>query len=120
MDTADRQRLDFVENENGIGQIVHTPCGSRPGAEQGFQKLHHGGEDHWRFPVGRQEFSLPCFPHGLDIRMVFQYDGSGLFVLFQNVADDFGVLFDDGGIGNDVNDTVQLVLHDVIYCETET
>ena len=52
--------------------------------------------------------------------MVFQYDGSGLFVLFQNVADDVGVLFADGGLGNDVNDTVQLVLHDVIYCETET
>ena len=105
-----RQGLHFIEHQHGPGQLVHTTRTPRTRAKQGLQQLHHGGVNDGCVPVFAQHLFAPGLLLGREAAVVFQHDTTsilrGIFGL-QHIAHHLGVLVDDGGEGDDVDDAIQ-------------
>ena len=100
-----RQGLDFVKNQHAAGLWVDMPCAARTTAEPGIEKLHHGGKHNRLIPILGKQLVLPALFFGVEIRMVFQNP-----IFAEDVAHGLGILVDDGGIGNNVDNAVEIVL----------
>ena len=101
-----RQGLRLVKNHHAVCQMMQLAAAGGFRGVQGLKKLHGRGDDHRRVPVfaGQtaaarlRRFRVARFVGELRLAVVFQN------VFFsQNFRKDLGVLLDDAGVGNDVN-----------------
>ena len=104
------EHLRLVKDEHAIGTIVELAALGGAAGVQGLEELYRRGHHHRRVEILRRQ-GLPVLGRGgLVLRvpiyagMVFHY-----VALPQNVPKDGRVLFDNGGIGNDVDHPVQPV-----------
>ena len=116
----ERQHLRFVEDDDGACDVVQFAAARGAVGKEGFEELHGGGHDNRRVPVfrGKAQFVFG----GLILQfavvegaVVFQY---GLFAQFAKGFAEFGgILFDDAGERNDVNDAPHSVPFAMFQCE---
>ena len=106
------QGLRLVKNHHAVCQIVQLAAPGSFGGVQGLKKLHGRGDDHRRVPVfagqtaaaSIRRFRVALFVRQFRLAVMLQN------VFFsQNFRKDLGVLLDDTGVGNDVNDPLHPV-----------
>ena len=109
----ERQHLRFVEDDDGACDAVQLAAARGAVSKEGFEELHGGGHDNRRVPVfrGKAQFvfgGLILQFAVIEGAVVFQH---GLLAQFaKGFAELGGVLFDDAGEGDDVDDAAQAVL----------
>ena len=114
-----RQHLRFVKDDDATGDVVQFAAARGAVGKEGFEELHGGSDDDRRVPVfrGAAQFVFAV--------LVFQFAVVEGAVVFQNrfvkrgegFAELGGVLFDDAGEGDDVDDAAQVVLPGVFQRE---
>ncbi len=123
MNAVNRQSLDFIEHDHGIGQLVHTPRPARACTKQGFEQLNHGGVNHGGIPILGQHLLAPALLFGRQIAMVLKDDPTFArrnIIRFENTAYHVGVLIDDRGERDDVNHPIHVPLLGVMQSEAKT
>jgi len=97
-----RKHLSLVKQQHTVGHVVELPAPGRPVGKKRFEELDIGGNDHRRVPVFRGQ---PPGVH-LFIRILIFH----LAVVFNDIflsqvgPENVRRLFDDGSIGNHIND----------------
>ena len=114
------QHLRFVEDDDGACDVVQLAAARGAVGKEGFEELHGGGHDNRRIPVfrGKAQFvfgGLILQFAVVESAVVFQH---GLFAQFAKGFAKFGgILFDDAGERDDVNDAPHVVLFGVFQSE---
>ena len=111
-----RQCLRLVKNDHAVRQIVQLAAPGSFGGVQGLEKLHRRGDDHRRVPVfagqtaaaGFQRFGIALFVRQFRLAVMLQ----NVFRP-QNLRKDLGVLFNNAGIGDHINDSFHAVTNGV-------
>ena len=106
-----RQHLGFVKNDDTIGNIVKLAASRGPVRVERFKKLYAGGNNDRSIPVFRGETQFLCLSVVVpllvkaDIGMIFQH-----IFRSHDCAKDLSGLFDDAGIGDNIDHTAQPML----------
>ncbi len=108
--TRHRQHLRFIKDDDAPRQVVQLAAAGGAGGKQRFKKLDRRGDHHRHIPIFgglRQPDLLGTWVFA----QVVQHPGVVLqHVLFpQYLPKDLGVLFDDGGIGQNIDHPFQAV-----------
>ena len=108
------QHLRLVKDDYAVGDVVQLPALGGAVGIDGFKELHSGGHNHRRVPVFGGKARAALFAVHLLVRIenraaVVLDD----VVLPQYAPKDEGVLLDDGGVGDHVDDAPHAVLQGV-------
>ena len=119
-EVVDGEALGFVEDDDGVGDVVEFAGAGGFAGVEGFVELDGGGDDDGGVPVFSGEpggGGLAFFLIGGEVGVVFD---EGCFAKRgEEVAEDGGVLLDDGGEGDYVDDAPLVVGDRVAEGETE-
>ena len=129
-DVVARQHLGLIENEDRFGQIVQLATPGRAIGIERLEELNVCGDDDGDIPVlGRQ----PQFPQNA-VRLFICLSGVArpverlpveIGVMLQHIVQAQhalelrGILLDDAGIGNDVDDTFQAMRYRMVQGESQ-
>ena len=108
--TGDRQHLRLVKNNDALGQIVQLTALGRTVGKERLKELYRRGHHHRHIPVfsrsGQSAVLRPGFILNVvqDTGMMLQY-----ILLPKNIPKDLGVLLDNGGIRDHIDDPAQAV-----------
>lgn len=98
----------FIEDNDAAGDVVELAAGGGAAGEERLKELNVGGNDKGGVPV----FSGEAGPGGysfrivrIEVTMMFKYGVSA-----ESLAEDISVLLDNGGVGDDVDDALQVVV----------
>ena len=112
----ERKHLCFIEDHNAVGDVVQFATASRFAGKQGLEELHSGRYNNGCIPVFTGQMPTIGFFRThifiIDIAVVLQY-----VLVAQKTAEDCRVLFDDAGVGDDINDPLLAVDYCVFQCE---
>src|SRR6185369_14047794 len=83
MNSADRDSLDLVKDDDGVGKLMQSPHPTGSGGEQGFQELHSGSVDDGGIPVFGKQLALAGVLLRGEVRVMLQYDLSAALLARQ-------------------------------------
>ena len=119
LEQGERERLGFVEDDDAAGKAVKFAAAAGLGGVERLEELNVGGDDDSRVPVFRSETrgGGDVVLVGVEIGVVLDHDivAEG----GKDLAEDGGVLLDDTGEREDVDDAVEAVAQGVIEGEGE-
>ena len=111
-----RKLLGLIQNHHAIGNIVNLAAAAGFRRKQAFKQLHVGGNNQRRVPIfrGKAGFrSFLVFFH-FQIAVVFQYH-----VIAQCFAENIGVLLDNTGERNSIDNTFFAEFQRVLQSEPQ-
>ena len=104
------QHLRLVKDDHAVGDVVQLAALGGAVGMDGFKELHRRGHDHRRIPVlaGQALAALftTCLLIGIENCAAVVLED---VVLPEDVPEYEGVLFDDGGVGNHIDDAPHVV-----------
>ena len=112
-----RQQLCFIQNHDRIDDVMQLAAAGRFGGVKGFEELNVGGDYHGRIPVLRSQTALRRFVLRFEVAVMF--DDRRWLDAGEDAAKNVRRLLDDAGVGNDIDDTFQVVPLSMSESETE-
>ena len=127
LEIPERQHLCFVEDDHALGDVVNLAAARGLMRIERLEELHIGGDHDRNIPIlrGQLQFDRHVIGHvtgrvtlsvpellPVEVSMVLEH-----ILLAEDILENRGVLLDDAGVGDDVNDAMESMSDGVVKRE---